>query len=304
MSKRKVKILSALAAAGLAGVSGLASSARAGVTLTQGYVSGQISSTSTFTAGTTTAVTLTAAGPNVVNLLPGQFFRFGVTEVVTGDTNPVSGDAWDLDQVNNVGNNDPQPAQLGLLGIAMQVPSTDTTGSKLAPLASSGTSKASVVSKTTMGWSVSTPGDVNGGLVGDSSQISGGATAIADATNLGVQTGVATGADAPLTDFTSQGPDPSFFTGLAYSAVGTGSVTLSPAIFSNGTQYWVATNLGTAGGGAGAAYGGQFFGSNDTIKPLASITVNIAAVPEPASLGLLSVGGLALLARRSRKSRA
>lgn len=303
MSKRKVKILSALAAAGLAGVSGLASSARAGVTLTQGYVSGQISSTSTFTAGTTTAVTLTAAGPNVVNLLPGQFFRFGVTEVVTGDTNPVSGDAWDLDQVNNVGNNDPQPAQLGLLGIAMQVPSTDTTGSKLAPLASSGTSKASVASKTTMGWAVSSTGDVNGGLVGDSSQISGGATAIADATNLGVQTGVATGPDAPLTDFNSQGPDPSFFTGLAYSAVGTGSVTLSPAIFSNGTQYWVATNLGTVGG-AGAAYGGQFFGSNDTIKPLAAITVNIAAVPEPASLGLLSVGGLALLARRSRKSRA
>jgi len=304
MQKRQVKILSALAIAGLAGVSGLANTARAGVTLTQGYLSGQISSTSNFASGTITAVTLSTAGPNTVSLQPGQFFRFGVSEVTNGTVNPIKGDAWDNDNVNNQGNSE-QPATLGLLGIAMNIGSTNPSGSLLSPLNAGGNTSTAITidqAGTIMGWSSSSPGDINGGLVGDTNQISGGANGITNATLKGNSTNI----DAPLTDFLAGGPPGgtnAFFTKLEYKANGTGSVTLSPAIFSNGTQYWVATDLGTVGGNP-AQYAGQFFGPNDTISPLAPITVNIAAVPEPASLGLLSVGGLALLARRSRKARA
>jgi hypothetical protein len=175
----------------------------------------------------------------------------------------------------------------------------------LSPLNAGGNTSTAVtvdVSGAVMGWSGSFPGDINGGLVGDTNQISGGANGITNATLKGNNSNV----DAPLTDFLAGGPpggNNTFFTKLEYKANGTGSVTLSPAIFNNGTQYWVASDLGTVGVSP-AQYAGQFFGANDTISPLAPITVNIAAVPEPASLGLLSVGGLALLARRSRKARA
>jgi hypothetical protein len=181
MFSPKSKIRSVLALAAMVGVGGIA---RGGVTLTQGYTAGQISTTSNFTPATTTAVTLSAAGPNAITLFPGEYFRFGVTEVLTGNPNPVSGDAWDLDQVNNQANN-PQPANLGMFGIAMEVGSTDTAGTLVAPLASSGRSKAVLPTLDTMVWALSTPGDVNGGLVGDESQISGGAFNIRDATGQG-----------------------------------------------------------------------------------------------------------------------
>jgi hypothetical protein len=77
-------------------------------------------------------------------------------------------------------------------------------------------------------------------------------------------------------------------------------VTLSPAIFVPGSEYWVATDLGTVGGSP-AAYDGQEFGPGDTIASLAPIVISM--VPEPSSFALLSIAGMGLLARRRKGAR-
>jgi len=124
---RLLRCLPALAAPAIAGLCPATVPAR---TITNYLVSGQIASNSSFTTGVQSVPLTAALQPSPFPA--GDFFRFGISAVVTNNGNPVYGDPWD--SANQQANGVTQPEYLGLAAGWIQVKSTDTTASTLAPV--------------------------------------------------------------------------------------------------------------------------------------------------------------------------
>ncbi len=92
-----------------------------------------------------------------------------------------------------------------------------------------------------------------------------------------------------------------FMDSLIYQGLSPGMVTLSPDAFNPiTTNYWSLTTLGSET--SLPQYSATYFTSSDTVNSLPLLVIDVVAVPEPTSLGLLVVGGICLMHRRNRAS--
>lgn len=259
--------------------------------ITMTYVNGAISTTSNFAAGTTTAVNLAAP----VQVTGGQFFRFGVALSVSGNPNPEFGTPYAADANANYGVS--YPANLGFSSLGMVVNSTDANGLNVAPL-NNGAGKTRVAINSAGGlWTGSTndAGDINAaspGIAGSPSSIFRGLGPFAPDSASAV-TGLGTLAQ----------PGANFITTLPYSiAVGAidGAI-LTPTIKLADTTIWGRTAAGVGDGGGNISSDASFLnrpldiGGADSIVAPAGI---VLVVPEPASIGLVGLSLVGLLARR------
>lgn len=275
-------------------------------TITPSLVLGQISNTSTFT--TTTSVTISGATPSVT-LLPGQFFRFGVAIVVTNNPNPEAGSIWDQANADH-GSGAALPQNLGMAVVNGQVDSSDATGALLAAQAlASGLSKATVGAGQT--WASKSAGGVTGNGTGAGGKVGTSGTFTIFEGN-GAYDPEDNTSPAKLAYFSSSA---NFFTGVAYVANAAGVVTLSPSLIPGLLNIWTNTGAGATsdgttsgdptanGGGTPPTYAGRVFGTGtpqfpDALGALPQIQVTIT--PEPASVGLIGLSLVGLLARRRK----
>jgi hypothetical protein len=261
-----------------------------------------------------------SAIPLTINVGVGDTFQFGVDAVVTNNVNPDAGK-----KTGSATNKDiVQPSFLGLATFSVVVPSTDTSASILTPNTDGapanntfGTTpdfnaSVSLNNQTNPGstnppnnnpsgfvpaWGSSTPGDVaptsnTGGDVGDHFAIFQGNGAVPSTTATGLNTiaqyGAATATFGNATDF---------FDSLSYTALSTGTVTLSPTIDAKGSEYWANTQTGTTTSASG--YIATFFTNpGDSVGTLPVLVINVTggSVTPPAGHPLISLtaasGGL------------
>jgi hypothetical protein len=243
-------------------------------------------------------------GPTTINVAVGDTFEFGVDAVVTGTTNIDAGKKYGSSTKADI----TQPSYLGLSSLSIYVPSTDTTASKLSPIQGNGTpppfqtvsgmpdynSTASLNNAggtdTNTGsnnsatpapnWLAATAGDIwtpptgpqTAGDVGDRFHIfQGNGSQQNTVSGLGnvAQYGAATGTYATATDF---------FDSLSYSALTTGTVTLSPQADPGGTSYWENTLAGSATVTPGYI-ATKFTNAGDAVGSLPILVINITAAP-------------------------
>jgi hypothetical protein len=309
---RKSGVVSALSLAAFAGLAGTSSRAF-GADLSSYYVNAIVSTVSpegkTLALGVNaTQVSLDPTAPTVT-VPVGDYLSYGIAAVVTNNVNPQGGVATS----NGQGGTIVQPTNLGIANIGYQVLSVsanDLNGSLLQPVLNGArpTSPGEFFSTAVVGGrgrGSSPPsgyllafntdqGDVepNSGTVASTFQIFEGNTPQIPANPTGL---------AELTEFASGTGGPTnavtVFDDLGYQSLGTGVVTLQPAIDPKATQYYSETGAGSSS--ATASYRATFFSSSDTINPLPALTVVIGpSVPEPMSIGLLGIGGMAMLGRR------
>jgi hypothetical protein len=253
--------------------------------ITMTYVNGQISSTSNFAAGT---VTNLANLSSEVQLPVGQFFRFGVALSVN-NPNPEFGTQYATDANANYGV--VYPAHLGFQALGMSVNSTDAGGVNLAPLLN-GTKTRVVINGTPWPGAQPDAGDVTGGIAGSPSSIFRGLSPAFDPTTPGSVSALGT-LGAPGANFINSLPY-----GTGASAIDS-VVTLTPNLVSTDVTLWGRTQAGVDVGGTEANFAPRALaiGTTDSLVAPAGIAVHVI-VPEPASIGVLGVSLLGLLARR------
>ena len=241
--------------------------------------------------------------PTTINIAVGDTLQFGVDAVVTNNVNPDAGKKVGATTKSDL----VQPSFLGLSTFSIVVPSSDTNASKLAPDTNgpsnntfagapdfNSTSSINNNSNPGLGnppagpnntlsssnapipnWSSTTAGDVSptsstGGDVGDHFAIFGG-NAGQPNTGTGAaaisQFGAATASFATATDF---------FDSLSYTALSTGTVTLSTAIDAKGSSYWENTALGTTTTVPGYI-ASTFTKPGDVVGTLPVLVINITA---------------------------
>jgi len=258
--------------------------------ITLSYVNGQISTVSNFTTATTTAVNLL----NPVNVSPGQFFRYGIAVSVT-NANPEFGTAYASAANAAYGVNYPQ--NLGFVTLGMTVGSTDAAGTTLAPLSNAGKTRAAF---NTGPWTGATTdqGDITAGVAGAPSSMFKGLSPAFDPS-----------APSSVAFLGTLGaPGANFINTLPY-AIGSSpvlsTVTLSPSLALGDTSLWTRTVAGTDDGGGGvnsdANFGARVLnlaGGDSIVLPAANNGTIIVNVPEPATIGMISLGLVGLLARR------
>jgi hypothetical protein len=252
--------------------------------ITVSYVNGVVSSTSNFAAGTTTSVSL-ASG--IVNMSPGQtFFRFGVALSVN-NPNPEFNTAYAADANSNYGVT--YPANLGFVTLGMSVGNTDAAGASVAPLNNAGKTRA-LFNNTPWTGATGDQGDVTAGAAGSPSSLFKGLSPAFDPTNPGNVSVLGTlGA-----------PGANFINSLPYSVGATGA-TLTPSIKLSDTSVWTRTVAGVAVGGTEANFGARSLnlaGSDSVVMPSVNNGGITIVVPEPATMSLIGLGMLGLLARR------
>jgi len=252
--------------------------------ITMTYVNGQVSSTSNFAGGTVTNVSLASQ----VQLPAGQFFRFGVALSVN-NPNPEAGTQYATDANGAYGVT--YPAHLGFQALGMSVNSTDAGGVNLAPLVN-GTKTRVVVNGTPWPGAQPDAGDVTGGIAGSPSSIFRGLSPAFDPTTPGSVSALGT----------LGSPGANFINSLPY---GTGAsaidsvVTLTPNLVGSDVTLWARTQAGVDVGGTEANFAPRALalGTTDTLVAPAGIAVHVI-VPEPASIGLVGLSLVGLLARR------
>jgi hypothetical protein len=256
------------------------------ITLT--YVNGQVSTTSNFTTATTTSVNLAQK----VLMSPNQFFRFGVA-VSINNPNPEFGTEYATDANAAYGVNYPQ--HLGFVTLGMTVGSDDAAGAFLAPLNNSGKTRVAV-NNTPWPGATTDAGDVQGGIAGQPSSIF-----------RGLSPAFTPDATASVSALGTLGqPGANFINSLPYllSAVPAGDITLFPTIKLSDTSVWTRTAAGVSSGGAiesEANFGARVLnlsGGDSIILPAAFGGGIVVTVPEPASIGLIGLSLVGLLARR------
>ncbi len=261
-------------------------------------------------------------GPTTINIAQGDTFEFGVDAVVTGTTNPDAGQKYGSATSHDV----TQPSYLGLSTLSIYVPSTDTHASKLSPNYGNGTppgfqtvsavpdywSTASLNNATNPGddqgsnnsatpapnWGSASWGDISysdvggpsgtaiAGDVGDRFHIFQGNGSQPN-TTAGLaevaQYGAKTASYATATDFFSQ---------LSYSALSTGTVTLSPQADPGGSSYWENTLAGNTTVSPGYI-ATKFTNPGDTVGTLPVLVINITAPIVSQSHAILSLASSA-----------
>jgi autotransporter-associated beta strand protein len=240
-------------------------------------------------------------GPLTINIAVGDTFEFGIDAVVTNNINPDAGR-----KTGTTGHTVVQPSYLGLSWINIKVPSSDHNASILAPMTTGGPTQSfggladyndsiSLNNEGGLGdsqgdnsganpfvpvWSNNTPGDVvpgsaTAGDVGDHFAIFQGNGAVSSNTPNGANTigeyGALTATYANATDFFSQ---------LSYTALNTGTVTLSPAVLSTETYYWMNTQTGSATVPSGYR-GSTFTNPGDVIGTLPDLVIIVGRPPPP-----------------------
>jgi hypothetical protein len=279
MFSRKCTILAAAAA-----VFGYGAASRA-VTISEYYIDGQIATNSSFTSGLQD-IDLSGSAPTV-NLPKGDFFRFGVSLVVTNNPNPAAGDAWDLAN-QSVKGNPPQPQYLGLSGIGFDIPSTDPAGYSFSPVLGPSTGigvaypqnySTAVFSPGVDLFDYTNPGNVESGVVSAMDIF------FVDLPQAESQDGV-----SQLALFGGMSATPSqavpLFTQLAYQSNAAGTVTLSPSNSGVGIpvpSYWVNEYPGSVNArgnpSPAATYASQGLSpSSDIINALPALTINVTPI--------------------------
>jgi autotransporter-associated beta strand protein len=240
-------------------------------------------------------------GPLTINIAVGDTFEFGIDAVVTNNINPDGGK-----KTGTTGHTIAQPSFLGLSALSIKVPSSDLNASELAPNTTTGPFQSfggladyndsiSLNNESGLGdsqgnnsganpfvpvWSNNTPGDVvpgsaTAGDVGDHFAIFQANGAVPSNTKAGSNTigeyGAATATYTNATDFFSQ---------LSYTALHTGTVTLSPVVLSSGTDYWVNTQPGSATVPSGYL-GSAFTNPGDVIGTLPDLVIIVGRPPPP-----------------------
>jgi len=279
--------------------------------ITASYVNIQTSDNVNFNA----AGNLANFGTNTAALssLPaGKFFRFGLSVVVSGNSNPASA-VWD-------GTPTPQPTNLGAAIMSARVLSTDPAGSLIAsiqgaprtnPPDSRNTSKASIVGGSTAWGFFTEPGDALGNAnVGTTNALGSG--------QIGSQFAIAsansTGTPTAITQLAS--PGSVWVNSLTFQALSNadGLVTLSPVLVASGINLWHNTSVGDPGDPTDVGddvaptyvsdpFSATFGPEADSIvnAPPLAITVLGGAIPEPATAGMVGLALLGLVGRRRSK---
>jgi hypothetical protein len=236
------------------------------------------------------------SGPLTINVAVGDTFEFGIDAVVTSNVNPDAGKTTGL----GTGHTHLQPTNLGLSTLSFVVPSSNHNASILAPNTTGGPTQTfggnadfndsiSLNNSSGVGdtngnnsgtnsfvpfWGSNTPGDVvpgsaTAGDVGDHFSIFQGNGGVASQTASGANTigqyGAATATYANATDFFSQ---------LSYTALHTGTVTLSPAVLPSGSSYWMNTQTGSASVASGYL-ASTFTNPGDAIGTLPLLVINV-----------------------------
>jgi hypothetical protein len=252
------------------------------------------------------------SGPLTINVAVGDTFEFGIDAVVTSNVNPDAGKTTGL----GTGHTHLQPTNLGLSTLSFVVPSSNHNASILAPNTTGGPTQTfggnadfndsiSLNNSSGVGdtngnnsgtnsfvpfWGSNTPGDVvpgsaTAGDVGDHFSIFQGNGGVASQTASGANTigqyGAATATYANATDFFSQ---------LSYTALHTGTVTLSPAVLAAGSSYWANTQAGSATVASGYL-ATTFTNPGDLIGTLPLLVINVTGITSQAIISLTPAAG-------------
>jgi hypothetical protein len=247
-----------------------------------------------------------SAIPTTIHIGVGDTVEFGIDAVVTNNVNPDGGT-----NTGTPGHLAVQPSFLGLSTLSIKVSSSDTNAHILAPNTTGGPTQTfggnadfnDSISLNNQGglgdaqgnnsgsnpfvpvWSNNTPGDVvpgsaTAGDIGDHFAIFQGNGAIASNTKAGANTigeyGAATATYANATDFFSQ---------LSYTALYSGTVTLSPQVVAAGSSYWTNTRAGSSSIASGYI-ASTFTNPGDVIGTLPVLVIHVG---EPIGRPIISL---------------
>lgn len=277
-----------------------------------------------------TAQTVSQTVTTTITMQVGDYLSLAIDAVLTGNSNPSGG------LINPKNGNLTQPSFLGLSEFGMSVSSTDASAAILTPIPSpfdvagepdttiNGVPAytSSAIINTVSGpnggaynvvpaWnSISGAGDVypnepgfsdpghNSGGVGINAFIVGGNTSDSADTPTAIDSLEQFAASDNVANYSNS---TDFFNSLIYQALKVGTVTLTPFVESDTTEYWVNTSANPTSTSTAFTYS-VTDGFPGTINNVPSLVIDVTAAPEPASLTLLGVGSATLLTRRNKKA--